>query len=464
MTDWYLQSGGQIQGPYSQSELLHRARSGRIQPDTMIRAGDGPWHRADDFRFLAEPLGWQVAAVSCQEPIVPPPVPPPLRAARKPNGALRLTIAVIVAAGIVGAVIVAYLASRGHDEASLDEEEDASQPMAEAADPAGEADPANATTAIVASKPSKTPEASPPPRRENLDPVSLYNQTRAAVATIITENEGKEGASLGSGFFIDPKWIKSHYKDFKDDRRYLLTNYHVIKSAAVAKLQLDGRQFAYAQSVVMEDEEADLALLACSIPRPSPGPATTTGKQEQGGAPPERVVTLQIAGGPEPPTGERVYAIGSPRGLEASFSEGVISGRREIAQGVWWLQTTAPISTGSSGGPLLNSKGDVVGVMVALRLGGQTLNFAIPASRVAAFLKGTCNSRELWRGRWIAGEESEACTSAEKELKGQYRDLVGRKARIKIWKKDEDKPAFEQLLDDLVKANPSDFGKYGPSQ
>jgi len=70
--------------------------------------------------------------------------------------------------------------------------------------------------------------------------------------------------------------------------------------------------------------------------------------------------------------------------------------------------TTAPISAGSSGGPLLNSSGAVVGVVKAFRSEGQNLNFAIPAFHVCEFLKGPCNMRELWRGTGIEEEESRA--------------------------------------------------------
>ena len=119
------------------------------------------------------------------------------------------------------------------------------------------------------------------------------------------------------------------------------------------------------------------------------------------------VSTLRIAQGLEPPVGQKVYAIGSPKGLEASLSDGIISGRREITEGISWLQTTTPISPGSSGGPLLDATGQVVGVVIAHRREGQNLNFAVPASEVIKFLMGPVNTRELWRGSGINGEEQD---------------------------------------------------------
>jgi S1-C subfamily serine protease len=75
--------------------------------------------------------------------------------------------------------------------------------------------------------------------------------------------------------------------------------------------------------------------------------------------------------------GETVFAVGNPRGLEGTFSAGIVSGYREI-KGLSLLQITAPISPGSSGGPIADEKGEVIGIAVATFRGGQNLNFAIP--------------------------------------------------------------------------------------
>jgi len=174
------------------------------------------------------------------------------------------------------------------------------------------------------------------------------------------------------------------------DIGYLLTNYHVIRSAATAEVRLDNGLSGSIMDVVMEDEDLDLALVQCLIRSP------------------EAPAILLIAEGPELPIGEKVYAIGSPQGLEASLSEGIISGRREMSTGIWRLQTTAPISPGSSGGPLLNSTGAVVGIVQATRREGQNLNFVIPASQIISFLEGPYNTRELWRGTGLREEEYDA--------------------------------------------------------
>ena len=84
--------------------------------------------------------------------------------------------------------------------------------------------------------------------------------------------------------------------------------------------------------------------------------------------------------------GDEVYAIGNPQGLEGTFSQGIVSSIRQIGSDTLF-QITAPISPGSSGGPVLNAQGKVIGIAVATFSGGQNLNFAIPASYLTLLLQ-----------------------------------------------------------------------------
>jgi tetratricopeptide (TPR) repeat protein len=88
-----------------------------------------------------------------------------------------------------------------------------------------------------------------------------------------------------------------------------------------------------------------------------------------------------------PVVGARIWAIGNPRGLENSMSEGLISGIRTL-EGRTLLQISAAISHGSSGGPIVNAAGQVVGVTVATLETGQNLNFAVPADILSELLDG----------------------------------------------------------------------------
>lgn len=87
-----------------------------------------------------------------------------------------------------------------------------------------------------------------------------------------------------------------------------------------------------------------------------------------------------------PPIGAEVFVIGNPSGLERTLSQGIISGKR-TEEGRQLLQLTAPISHGSSGGPVLTTSGAVVGVAVGYLQNGQNLNFAVPAAAVSNLLR-----------------------------------------------------------------------------
>ncbi len=84
--------------------------------------------------------------------------------------------------------------------------------------------------------------------------------------------------------------------------------------------------------------------------------------------------------------GERVYAIGNPRGLEQSISEGIISGSREFDDSSW-IQHSAPISPGSSGGALISAHGELLGINSRSRVESQNINFAVPAPTLAIALR-----------------------------------------------------------------------------
>lgn len=86
--------------------------------------------------------------------------------------------------------------------------------------------------------------------------------------------------------------------------------------------------------------------------------------------------------------GTRVYAVGNPQGLANSLSEGLVSGLRTL-EGRDLIQLTAAISPGSSGGPVVNPSGEVVGVTVGAFTRGQSLNFAVPTDKLRQLLEGS---------------------------------------------------------------------------
>jgi S1-C subfamily serine protease len=105
--------------------------------------------------------------------------------------------------------------------------------------------------------------------------------------------------------------------------------------------------------------------------------------------------------------------IGSPKGLKNTLSEGLVSGYRDRAKGSKWVQITAPISPGSSGGPVLTGDGRLVGVATASVIDGQNLNFAVPANEVRNLLFADVkHARSLWKGTSISQARDEAYLGA----------------------------------------------------
>jgi hypothetical protein len=138
-----------------------------------------------------------------------------------------------------------------------------------------------------------------------------------------------------------------------------------MKKASTAYVVLADKRKLPVLSLAAMDEESDVAIIKV---------AAISGTQ-----------SLELAGDDLPPIGTKVYAIGNPLELANTLSDGLVSGHREIHR-IPVIQTSAPISPGSSGGPLLGSDGKVVGVTSSGFPDGQNLNFAVPASQVSKLL------------------------------------------------------------------------------
>jgi serine protease Do len=167
---------------------------------------------------------------------------------------------------------------------------------------------------------------------------------------------------LGSGFILN-------------EEGYLITNFHVIESETQISVEVyhqkDGqfeRKTYKEVRIVAMNKFADLALL----------------RIEDKDAPKFSYVALGDSDAMA--VGDRVFAIGSPLGLERTVTEGILSTKTRQLQGELYLQTTAQINPGNSGGPLFNLRGEVVGVTNMKMTFGEGLGFAIPVEAVKFFL------------------------------------------------------------------------------
>jgi len=162
--------------------------------------------------------------------------------------------------------------------------------------------------------------------------------------------------SLGSGFIVHPAG-------------YIVTNAHVVSRATKIAVTLSDNS-KYPARVISADPDHDLAVLKIEPPKGVSLPHLPLGRSDD----------LMV--------GETVLAVGNPMGLSHTVTGGIVSAldrELEFAQGVKYtglIQTDAPINPGSSGGPLLNVRGELVGINTAIRADAQNIGFAIPVDKL----------------------------------------------------------------------------------
>ncbi|RKU19210.1 hypothetical protein C6503_08345 [Candidatus Poribacteria bacterium] len=176
-------------------------------------------------------------------------------------------------------------------------------------------------------------------------PQQIAKKALASTVLLVMEDANGQPLSLGSGFFV------------RDGQ--VATNLHVVKGASRGYVRLVDQKTKYdIEGITAVNAERDLVILKISVPG---------------------VQVISLGDSDMVQVGSPIYAVGNPRGLEGTFSQGIISSIRKVGTDKI-LQLTAPIPPGSSGGPVLSDKGQVIGVSVATFRGGQNLNFAIPSN------------------------------------------------------------------------------------
>jgi hypothetical protein len=191
------------------------------------------------------------------------------------------------------------------------------------------------TRFLIAAQPETQPQ-----RKSPLATRDLAAQVRKSLVVVLTQDHEGNLIAQGSGFFFKPGFVA--------------TNLHVLKRASqgYVKSLSDGVSYKIS-SVVGFDLKHDVCVLKLS---------------ETSGVPlPLSMDAVAV--------GDDILVAGNPEGLEASFSKGIVSG---IRSGSGLIQMDAAISPGSSGGPVVNQRGEVIGLSVSSLVEGQNLNFAVP--------------------------------------------------------------------------------------
>ncbi|MEO8103621.1 MAG: trypsin-like peptidase domain-containing protein [Betaproteobacteria bacterium] len=331
--------------PEQIAQAYHRARdrvaqSGVEDPDTLALLRDA-------FEALSDARNRAAYDQSLSEPPPPPPrlravapPPPDLSAVDNdhvesaPNARGKLKGLGIAAAAMLLTVFIGYMFT--------------GKPSAPKAPAATIVSTTNTSSIPVSSDPlgtSQAPAAAPPPKPASTAPRTgdqVFAEVAHSIVRIVVMDESNTPIGGGSGVVTA--------------RGTVTTNCHVALKGPI--LEVRAGKDGFPASVALADETYDLCQL--SVGGGFAAPAVEIGNMQY----------LR--------TGPKVFAIGAPQGLELTISEGIVSSLRETSLGKI-LQTTAPISPGSSGGGLFNISGQLIGITTFQLRSGQNLNFAVPA-------------------------------------------------------------------------------------
>ena len=186
-------------------------------------------------------------------------------------------------------------------------------------------------------------------------PVTPEIVEKASRSVVLVKGTTDSGGSLGSGFLLS--------SDGK-----IATNLHVIRDLKTGGVQLPSGEIFDTFSILAFDERKDLAILQIAgfdLP------------------------AIELGNSNDIKPGEPVIAIGSPRGLQGTVTAGIISSIRDDAAGFRVIQTDAAANPGNSGGPLMNAKGQVIGVVSSKLKASEGLNFAVPINYVRGLMAST---------------------------------------------------------------------------
>lgn len=246
--------------------------------------------------------------------------------------------------------------------------------------------------------------------RKEMSAADLFRKNSRSVIVVKTQR------SIGSGFFIN-------------SRGHIVTNKHVLIEVNGAEIKTVSGNIYKIKEIVAEDAVGDLVIASTETPSSESVPVNLTSNL--------------------PEVGEKIIVIGNPLGLEQTLSDGIVSSVRKNQSGVNYVQITAPISPGNSGGPLLNMYGEVIGVATFQSTIGQNLNFCVAAERIAAMQNG--NSQNSVASTAVKQKELYCYADAHGEL-----HFVEWRTGIQILRADGslDSEKFQNYALEVVGGNP----------
>lgn len=224
---------------------------------------------------------------------------------------------------------------------------------------------------------------------ENVSLAQLYDQVKSSVVLVRGTTTTTYYYPWGQPYYGYTEVQGSGFVSNSTGQFVIVTNYHVVDGAAnITVTFADGD--AYSSEVVGSDPYADLAVLTSNAPQDEYKP-------------------LSIANSSALSVGDPVLAIGTPYGLAGTVTSGIVSARgRTITESTTngyviadCIQTTTPINPGNSGGPLLNYKGEVVGITTAIVSDSQGIGFAIPSNTILREIESLITNGSYNQHPWL---------------------------------------------------------------
>ena len=263
---------------------------------------------------------------------------------------------------LAGARPVTATATTGTTTARKGKAKGSARPAGKAPTPDAGAGAAKKKKLPDAAAASKKPDAKAGPgARKKYTPADLFRTCSPSVVSIEVVKSYSKGG--GTGFIIDNEGT-------------VATNSHVIHKASSVQVKLKDGTWIKEVDLLMEDKKADLALLRLKT---------------------DKTLTPVTMGDSDKVTvGEQVISIGNPLGLDYTLTDGLVSARRKM-NGRKWIQMSAPVSPGNSGGPLFNMYGEVIGVttqVMSWYRGAQNLNLAVPINELKKRIKESYPDRK----------------------------------------------------------------------
>ena len=207
---------------------------------------------------------------------------------------------------------------------------------------------------LVVASTSANAQSAPTIKPQGKDIPTIAKAASGSIVSIVMSDKDGKPIAQGTGFIVSKDGL-------------VVTNYHVIAEGSSAVVKLPDGAFYAVDGVLAFDKVRDVAIIKAHG---------------------QNFRILALGNSDRVQVGEEVVAIGNPLSLESTVSNGIVSGIRAVKEDSdKYLQITAPISPGSSGGPLFNTAGEVIGITTLHLKGGENLNFAIPINDAKRLLR-----------------------------------------------------------------------------